>query len=270
MQKWEKFLQNSDAEREKSILHDLSVERQIIKTLEQTLRYDVGQDKIEPENELVSYGAIYRCYTCLESILLIRNGYIGSANALLRQVYELLSWAKLALDAEDDSFLQELHNSFYINNTEKHNDGLGDFLKKAEYIIEDASLDKEMIKKEGKEIMSTYSCSVHGRSLCQQRPYKSDDFYAEMDGMIKETSVWIACFIEVMEDYLSRCAVKGSVRIEDAGMQNMREEDTRIMCINVLLENIFNQRIKTEKFFPLSYNTVIYKVFAYTKWRATQ
>ena len=82
--------------------------------------YDTGVKRIEPEPEKVSYGAFSRCCTCLESIvLLIRNGYVGSANALLRQVYDLLVWAKMALNTDNDAVLVEIHDDFFKDKADK-------------------------------------------------------------------------------------------------------------------------------------------------------
>ena len=116
MKRWERFVSTIDDECEKSSVLDIKRERQIIKELESILEYDIGQAKIEPQQKIVSYGALSRCCLCMESIVaLIGYGYIGSANALFRQAYELLCWAKMALDTEDDRISKELHDAFFFD-----------------------------------------------------------------------------------------------------------------------------------------------------------
>ena len=70
----------------------------------------------EKETEKVSLGALLRCCTCFESMLVLpKGGYYGSVNAFFRQIYEFLSWAKLSIDTNSDKVLNELHDSFYAD-----------------------------------------------------------------------------------------------------------------------------------------------------------
>ncbi len=114
MKTWDKFLLNKDPETEKEIRRIYLIEKTAIRDISQTLYFNIGKIG-EEELSRVSFGAISRCCTCMESILvLLQNGYYGSADALLRQVYELLAWAKIAIDTEDHDASNAIHASYYI------------------------------------------------------------------------------------------------------------------------------------------------------------
>ncbi len=262
MKKWEQFTRITDLEREKIITKKINAERTIIRDLKSVLWSDIGQSLIEPGKELVSYEALFRCCICLESVIvLIRAGYVGSANALFRQIYELLSWCKIALNVDDDRVLSELHDNYFCNDLRW--DGLGKFFQRLEFESDDATLNREIITSEGKRILNIYSCSTHGTSFSQQPPYQREVFYDDMDAVIEETAVWIACLAEVMEDYLRRCA---KVEPEEYCNNDNDLLDKRIMHINYLMEMVFKQRCKIERYFSESNKATIFKVFEETRW----
>lgn len=114
MKKWDRFVLNSESKIEDQLLKKYDAIKRTLSAATDKLYIDMG-DVYEPLKEKVSFCALSRCGTCLESMLLLaRNGYIGSANALLRQVYEFLIWAKLTIDANDKSVLMKLPYGYYV------------------------------------------------------------------------------------------------------------------------------------------------------------
>ena len=142
---------------------------------------------------------------------------------------------------------------------------MGKFFKRITYDIIDDYLDKRIITNEGMNIMSLYSCANHGTSYSQQSPYKRDDFYKSIRLVIGDTSIWLACLAEVMEDYLIRCGRYTNSSLNSVEVFSEETED-RIRIINYLLEKVFNVKCRIEKYYPLSNKATIFKVFENTKW----
>ena len=70
---------------------------------------------IEPCEFMLIWGTLQRCLVCIEScVSLISDGYVGSANALLRQIYEFLVWAKAGINSDILIFISIHHNFFII------------------------------------------------------------------------------------------------------------------------------------------------------------
>ncbi len=154
MARWDRFVLEVDKEREKYLKKIIRSERELVQLLELGLNNKYFFEKIEPKDEQVAFGSIYRCIVCLSSMMvLLVNGYIGSTNALLRQCYEYLCWAKFAIDNEDINILNKLHDSFYSDATGRA-DILNQYFKKTSYIIDSDDIDISNIKDEGKKIFS--------------------------------------------------------------------------------------------------------------------
>lgn len=75
-----------------------------IQTLSRVIRFGEKSinriiDSKEVGKHYLVWSCLNRCIQCLKScVLLIRSDYVGSANALLRQIYEFLVWAKAGID----------------------------------------------------------------------------------------------------------------------------------------------------------------------------
>jgi len=270
MKKWQRFVTNVNVEEEKRLLHDLKLERTAIKELESILRYDIGVERIEPKLEKVSYGALYRCCICLESIVaLINAGYIGSVYALFRQVYELLAWSKLAVDLEDVQQLEKLHDNFYIFDQNQRYDGLNYYFRRISYEIEDDSVDEHVIRKAGRDYYTEHSNTTHGSSYAQQCPLPSDDFYSRIDAALKETAFWIGCLVEVFNSYIYKCITYSykACRTEDFGEMLFSHEGKQALFANHLIEFVNLQIIRMKKINDKIDDEILYKTFAHTKWR---
>ena len=262
MRKWDRFIKNKDENHEKEILRNLTLEKKIISELEQVFKYDVGVQLIEPKQEKVSFGALSRCCTCLESIiLLIRNGYVGSANALLRQVYELLVWAKMAIDTDDNDILIKMHDDFFKNSVTAEGDTLTPYFSRIDFTFKDKSLDKGMVLQEGKLVFKTYSCSLHGNSLAQQKPYRDDDFYDGMIALTRETALWTACLSEVLISFLRKCAYC----LREDGDESAY--DNRIPTIGCLMEMVSKQQYRLQSILPNYEHVIMYRIFKGTEWK---
>ncbi|WP_155242781.1 hypothetical protein [Butyrivibrio fibrisolvens] len=269
MKKWERFTNTIDIETEKRILHDIKLERQAIKEIESIFKYDIGMDKLEPQEEIVSFGALYRSCICIEGILLLtQNGFYGSANALFRQVYEQLVWAKIAIDNDDINLLIKIHDDYYNENIKSGRDRLNEYYTKLKFEIYDDSLDEKKIIDEGKKVFSLYSNYVHGGSQAQQIPIASDVFYTNMRVVVQEIGLWIECLIEVIQQYLSKCLVftnsNNTNSIEDFLISY---EGKQHMVANYLNEQLYAQKSRIRSIVPDIDKQVIFQILANTRWR---
>ena len=205
MAKWDRLVITVNEERNKEIRKIIRSEKTLIKLLENGLNNSMFFEKLEPNDEQVAIGALYRCIVCFSSMMvLLDNGYIGSVNALLRQCYEFLCWAKLAIDNDEKDVLNRLHESFYGESNGRA-DGLTSYFKKVEYITDSDEIDVSDIKSEGKDIFSNYSFYTHASRYTQQFPLASDDFYIEMEYCLAEVALWINVLYKVEESYLIKC-----------------------------------------------------------------
>lgn len=166
---WDKFDALRNTERNKQLIAIIKTEKDTVQAVQRTYNVNWGNEFVEPNLEMVSYGALVRCCTCLESMLLLaRNGYIGSANALLRQVYESLVWAKMTIDTDDERILFQLHDGFYENTMRDRT--FVSFLNRIAYQTDGSGLTSEAIISEGKSytvIMLLLLMQVGYHSRCQ-------------------------------------------------------------------------------------------------------
>ena len=70
LKKWEKYVLCRDCVAEEEIKKIYQTERNTLKTVSDTLFFDAGKHW-EKETEKVSIGALWRCCTCIESMLLL-------------------------------------------------------------------------------------------------------------------------------------------------------------------------------------------------------
>ncbi len=261
MPRWNRFVKNKNVDKEKRLTQIMRYSRDMLDYLELGLNNSVLVCKTEPKLEQVAYGAIYRCNTCLRSMVeLVNNGFIGSANALLRQCYEYLCWAKLAIDNCDDEILVRLHNSFYRKTLEGRADELIWFFKKINYEIGISNLTPKQIREEGKHICSSYAFLTHATSFSQQYPKKVDEIYKIIDSCLGETIMWLNCMCEVELLFIRKCF---DYRCNGDEWNSFIKYGTYV----AFSEKILGKKSRICNFYPGVDETLINKIFKNTKWR---
>ena len=99
MRRRDRFVESIDEKEEALLTERIRAIRKQIKILYQNLHKTCAI--IEPCEFMLIWGTLQRCLVCIEScVSLVADGYIGSANALLRQIYEFLVWAKAGIDSD--------------------------------------------------------------------------------------------------------------------------------------------------------------------------
>lgn len=177
---------------------------------------------IESQNPQLCWAALTKSALAIEgAIELILCGYVGSARALFRQIYEFLLWAKIARDAPDETILTNIKSHFILKQNEEGEIVAGycnvmDFfkpkVKKPEYTVsiavdrerfsDIAETDSELIKSSQKfyKVLCAYT---HASSAAQQIPIPDNDFYEQWKLTLEELSGLTALFIEVFEQYFN-------------------------------------------------------------------
>lgn len=156
---------------------------------------------IEPCAFMLIWGTLQRCLVCIEScVSLVSNGYTGSANALLRQIYEFLVWAKAGIDS-DVATLKKLNAAFYKDNL-SYRISATDILKAVKIDIVGTSYSEAELKEKGKQMYHGYSLLTHASNISQQAPYKQEDFYIRLNDCLSEISLLLDVFLFVYSQYL--------------------------------------------------------------------
>ena len=110
---------------------------------------------IEPCEFMLIWGTLQRCLICIEScISLVSDGYIGSANALFRQIYEFLVWAKVGIDSDTET-LKEVNAAFYKGDL-SHRILVTNILKAVKIDITNGSYSETELKAKGKEYIKNW------------------------------------------------------------------------------------------------------------------
>lgn len=158
---------------------------------------------VEPCEFMLIWGTLQRCLICIEScVSLVSDGYIGSANALLRQIYEFLVWAKSGIDSDRET-LKKLNAAFYNNNL-AHRISATDILKATKIDIStiQSSYSESELKDEGKRMYHGYSLLTHASNFSQQSPYKQENFYIFLNDCLSEICLLLDVFLIVFSQYL--------------------------------------------------------------------
>ena len=156
---------------------------------------------IEPCEFMLIWGTLQRCLICIEScISLVSDGYIGSANALLRQIYEFLVWAKAGIDS-DVTTLKELNAAFYKDDL-SHKISATDILKAVKIDVVNSPYSESELKTKGKQMYHGYSLLTHASNISQQIPYKQGNFYVRLNDCLSEISLLLDVFLVVYSQYL--------------------------------------------------------------------
>lgn len=156
---------------------------------------------IEPCEFMLIWGTLQRCLVCIEScVSLISDGYVGSANALLRQIYEFLVWAKAGINS-DIATLKRLNTAFYKDNL-SHRISAVEILKAVKIDVDGTPYSEAELKELGKEMYHGYSFFTHASNISQQAPYKQEDFYTLLNACLSEVSLLFDVFLVVFSQYL--------------------------------------------------------------------
>ena len=252
---------------EKKLNKILSAEKVSVKILKEITLYDYGMSKIEKWNEIVSFGALARCSMALESMLvLLSNGYIGSMNALLRQVYEFLVWSKLSIDNTDEAILKQLHDDSYDLSFTRRVDGLNNYYKRLDFkTLKGAEITDDEIRKIGRSLFSSYSCFTHASSVAQQNVFKSDGFYEDMYYALHEVGRWIVALSFVIDQYLQKCIDLWEPFGED--IFDIRQPDAGyFFSIQGRMDESRKARVKIYRFFEDLCDDLVCACFMDSRW----
>lgn len=258
---WDKYDALHDEEENKLLFDIIKTEKQAVQAIQKTYLVNFGQELVEPNDEIVAFGALSRCCTCLGSMLcLVRNGYVGSANALLRQAYELLVWSKMAVDTYDEEVLIQLHDGFYDNDLRAKT--FKSFLNRISYEINDATLSREMIVKEGIEIYSQYASFTHAGRWSQQALIQTVEFADTVKACLGDIAVWIECLFSLTCKFRKKCLDA----LCDRDSMNEADRIRNCRMYSIMIENVYKYRNKLFKYFDDIDSTVICRAFADTNW----
>lgn len=201
MKNRERFNANVDNEKEKQFSKRIAEVRKLIKKVSVDLKNTVAV--IEPCKYMLIWGSLERCLICIESsISLISQGYIGSANALLRQMYEFCLWSKLGIDSDIDT-LKKINAYFYEINTNRSYP-VTYVLKHTDIPALNNETDAITLREEGRKLYHNYSSLTHATSIAQQCPFKQDDFYWTLNACLTEICTMLDIFLLVFSQYCAK------------------------------------------------------------------
>lgn len=198
----DRFIDRIDENREQLLTQRITHIRKCIKQLHKHL--DGTCAFIEPCETMLIWGTLQRCLICIEScVSLVSDGYIGSANALLRQIYEFLVWAKSGIDS-DVTTLKKLNAAFYINDSHTHRISATDLLKAVKIDVDttQGSRSESELQNKGKQMYHGYSLFTHASNISQQAPYKQENFYILLNACLNEICLLLDVFLIVFSQYL--------------------------------------------------------------------
>ena len=158
---------------------------------------------IEPCEHMLIWGSLMRFLLCIESAVdLVAIGYIGSANALLRQQLEFLMWAKLGIEANEET-LVKLNQCFYDESFGKSYP-VTYFLKQTNVIPLDSEYSEKELKEKARTIYHKYSFCTHATGIAQQTAYKVEYFTFLLNHGLTELCVLLDSFLIVFGQYCSK------------------------------------------------------------------
>lgn len=196
----DRFIESVDESEEKMLTQRIKYIRKQIKTLHKDLHNTCAI--IEPCEYMLIWGALQRCLICIEScVSLVSEGYIGSANALLRQIYEFLVWAKAGISS-DVATLEMLNAAFYNNDYHSHRITATGILRAITINVDGLSYSEAELKEQGKQLYHGYSLFTHASNISQQTPYKHENFYHFLNSCLSEISFLFDVFLLVFSQYL--------------------------------------------------------------------
>lgn len=200
MRSRERFNASVDEEEELFFSWRVKEVRKILKQLSNDLHLTCAV--IEPCEYMLSWGSLRRCLICIESaVTLVSQGYVGSANALLRQMYEFLLWSKLGLDADAET-IKKINSYFYDESLERTY--LATDILKYTKIPGFGDVEAATIRDEGKRVFKNYSTLTHATGIAQQNPYKQEDFYWYINACLCEICTMLDLLLIIFEQYCQK------------------------------------------------------------------
>lgn len=195
----DRFIDNIDERAEQQLTQRISHIRKQIKKLHKHLNQTCAV--IEPCEFMLIWGTLQRCLICIEScVSLVSDGYIGSANALLRQIYEFLVWSKAGIDSDNET-LEKLNAAFYKDNL-GYRISATNILKAIKIDAVGTPYSEAEIKNKGKQMYHGYSLLTHASNIAQQAPYKQENFYLFLNSCLSEVCLLLDVFLIVSSQYL--------------------------------------------------------------------
>lgn len=195
----DRFIEDINEDEESQLTQRIHHVRQQIKKLRKHLNDTCAI--IEPCEFMLIWGSLQRCLICIEScVSLVSDGYVGSANALLRQIYEFLVWAKAGIDSDKET-LEKLNAAFYRDDF-TYRVSATDILKAVRIEMSDTIYSEAELKEKGKEMYHKYSILTHASNIAQQAPYKQEKFYIILNACLNEVCLLLDTFLVVYAQYL--------------------------------------------------------------------
>ncbi len=195
-----RFVTFVNEQEEQRISKRISQARKIVKKLSEGLTTTV--DVIDPCKYSLMFGSLWRALTGVESCFaLLSQGYIGSTNAMLRQILEHLYWAKLGIEADEDS-LVKLNAMFFDESLVSH--PVTRILGITEICDFSEDTSGVQLKNAMKEVYHRYSLLTHATYLSQQNPYKTGDFYEYLNRCLTEVCILLDAYIAVYKQYCQK------------------------------------------------------------------
>ena len=191
----DRFIDSINEDEEQLLTKRITHFRKQIKILHKHLKETLAI--IEPCESMLIWGTLQRCLICIEScVSLVSDGYIGSANALLRQIYEFLVWAKAGVNSDSETLLK-LNAAFYKNDL-SHRISATDILR----VLSIDTSEETSLKEHGKRMYHGYSLLTHASNITQQAPYKQENFYSLLNACLSELCLLFDVFLIVFSQYL--------------------------------------------------------------------
>lgn len=199
MRNRERFNSNVKETEEQKFSQRITNIRKIIKKLSTNLHGTCAS--VEPCEYQLVWGTLCRCLICIESaVMLISQGYVGSANALLRQILEFLMWSKLGLSCNEETL--KIINGFFYDESLGKSHPVTLILKKTTIQDFDETYTGDALAQECKEIYHKYSFLTHATGLAQQNPYKTVYFYDLINRCLTEICVFNRCIFDCIQTVL--------------------------------------------------------------------
>lgn len=190
---------------------------------------------------------LQRSSVCLKScVYLIQSSYIGSANALLRQIYEFLVWAKASVDTTIEKS-KEISDRFFRSVNEK-DPSLGEQISSlfSSFTYKGfPEFDKGKIREQGKKLYKLYSALTHASGYAQiQCGLVDKEFDCHMTNWTIEQVAFLAdIHLFVLDQYIDK--MKESIRPHLSGAEIT---DTTLIAACMMCKEAMYQQKQIEMY----------------------
>lgn len=220
-----------------------------IQTLSRVIRFGEKSinriiDSKEVGKHYLVWSCLNHCIQCLKScVLLIRSDYVGSANALLRQIYEFLVWAKAGIDFPAER-TKEISEKFFANAEDTD-----PFQKQEDYIFTDLikeikfanidEVDKNAITiDDAKKEYRLYSALTHASGYAQICCTTSNNEYNEFMTTWSQNRLCLltVMFLLVLDQYIEKIKERVSMLLSTGTSINVDRSDIEdlVLCQHAL------------------------------------